>query len=249
MGAIAWDGYATDPDPEIHKDIPMWLRLAAEADGPILDVGCATGRVMIPLLEAGHSVDGIDPSEDALDILRRKLSARGLKAKLANQTMQSLDTERQYRLIIVPCGTIQIVLEREEQREALDRFYQHLAPGGRLVMTLYDYRADFSEVTKGAWKVRSERTQPDGTILEKAAQIVDWNLLEQTIEQYVRYRRYRGDNVVQEEICHAHERWYTKHELTLMLERACFRVDRVTGNYTDELAKDRDWVLTFHAHR
>src|ERR1044071_7686063 len=58
LGAIAWDGYATDPDPDIHKDIPMWLRIAAEAAGPILDVGCATGRVMLPLLEAGHIVDG-----------------------------------------------------------------------------------------------------------------------------------------------------------------------------------------------
>lgn len=58
LGATAWEGYASDPNEKIHPDLPMWREMAATTEGPILDIGCATGRVLIPLLEAGCDADG-----------------------------------------------------------------------------------------------------------------------------------------------------------------------------------------------
>ena len=249
LGAIAWEGYASDPNPEIHRDKPMWLRAAQEIGDPILDVGCATGRILIPLREAGFDVDGIDPSEDALAFCRSKLEARGLSANLACQTMQTLEMPRQYRLIIVPCGTIQIVLGREEAQEALKRLYEHLLPCGTLLLTLFNYDKGYPESDLGVWKFRSRRPQPDGTELEKCGIVYSWNLFEQTLEQQVRYRLYRGEAVVAEQICDAPERWYYVHEMGLMLERAGFVLERVTGEYSDAPAKDGDGVFTFWARR
>ena len=249
LGAIAWEGYASDPNPDIHTDKPMWLRMASAEPGPILDVGCATGRILIPLAEAGYDIDGIDPSEDALAICREKLAACNLKADVACQLMQTLDRRRRYQLIIVPCGTIQIVRERDAQQEAFRRFYEHLLPGGLLLLTLYNYGKGEDESSRGAWKIRSRRAQPDGTELEKAAIIHGWNLLEQTIQQQVRYRRYQGETVLEEQICEADERWYYVHEMTLMLECAGFAVERVCGNYTEEPARQENFVFTFHARK
>ena len=65
----------------------------------------------------------------------------------------------------------------------------------------------------------------------------------------VRYRRVRDGETVEEQPVAAPERWYFTHELELMLERAGFRVARVTGNYTEEPARDEDDVLAFFAER
>lgn len=249
LGALAWEGYASDPNPAIHTDKPMWLHAATEVGDPILDVGCATGRILIPLQEAGYDVDGIDPSEDALALCRNKLAERGLRATLLCQTMQSLEMPRQYRLIIVPCGTIQIVLGRDEQREALRRLWDHLLPNGILLLTLFNYGEGYAQSEMGHWKIRSRRLQPDGTELEKSAIIYSSNILEQTLHQQVRYRLYRGEEVIAEQVCEADERWYYVPEMTLMLERAGFVLERITGNYSDAPAKQEDTVFTFWARK
>ncbi|MDX1934093.1 MAG: methyltransferase domain-containing protein [Capsulimonadales bacterium] len=249
LGALAWEGYASDPNPEIHPDIPMWLQVANELGGPILDVGCATGRVLIPLVKAGFEVDGIDPSADALAICSRKLAERNLAVNLACQTMQTLNMARQYRAIFVPCGTIQLVVGRDAQKESISRLFAHLLPGGTLVMTLYNESGGVSESDVGVRKIRSRRKQPDGTELEKAVIIHSWNPDEQTVVQQVRYRLYRGEAILQEEICEANEQWYSVSELAQMLESAGFTVERVTGNYGDAPADATHYVYTFRAKK
>jgi hypothetical protein len=65
----------------------------------------------------------------------------------------------------------------------------------------------------------------------------------------VRYQRLRGEQVIEEQLCPAPERWYFKHEMTLMLERLGFRKIRVTGNYSDAEFSDPHYVMAFLARR
>lgn len=85
--------------------------------------------------------------------------------------------------------------------------------------------------------------------LEKTGIIHDGDRFQQTIRQQVRYRLYRGDVVVREEICEADERWYYPHELSLMLERAGFAVEAILGDYGAGSADARSYVMTCHARR
>ena len=118
-----------------------------------------------------------------------------------------------------------------------------------MLLTLFNYSGGDDKSEWGVWKLRSRRKQADGTELEKTAVIHSWNLLEQTLEQQVRYRLYQGETLLQEQICDTPERWYYVHELTLMLERAGFHVEKVTGEYSDAPAKSEDGVFTFWARK
>ena len=255
IGAIAWDGYATDPRPEIHPDREFFRQILKESGNPILDVGCGTGRLLIPYLSEGMEIEGADPMADQLAICQRKLDEAGLKTKLHQQAMQTLDTGRKYQTIMVPCGTIQIVLPREAQWEGLKRLYDHLLPSGLLILTLYSAFDDLKTENFGEWITRSRRIQPDGTILEKAGRILGVDKTHQTMEQQVRYRLLRGEledenaEIIDEHLCHADEQIFFIHELSLMLEKSDFKIEKITGNYTMEPYNDSHYVFAFFARK
>jgi SAM-dependent methyltransferase len=58
-------------------DLPYWLKVGREAGGPVLDLGCGTGRILLPLLEAGVDADGVDLHRPMLAYARRKAEATG----------------------------------------------------------------------------------------------------------------------------------------------------------------------------
>lgn len=244
LGAVAWELFSGE-DPGV--DYPFFRRAIEEGGEPALDVGCATGRLLLPLLQAGFDVDGVEPSEDMLTICRRRAVERGLTPALHRQTLQGLTLPRRYRTIIVPCGTIQLIAERAEAAEALRRCHVHLTPGGHLVLILYNRWRELERERVGEWVLRGRETLPDGTELAKDARVDASHLLEQRLVETVRYRVLRDGRVVEEQVSTAPERWYFVHEMTLLLERAGFHLVRVTGSYTDNPATDDHGVLAFVA--
>src|SRR6266566_1324936 len=80
QGWEGWDEYAPFYDWENaqtlgRRDVPFWRRIALEADGSVLELGCGTGRVSLPLARAGVSLVGIDRSAPMLDRAARRASA------------------------------------------------------------------------------------------------------------------------------------------------------------------------------
>ena len=109
MAAATWDYFETD-----YSDYGFYLDLIARGEGRALDVGCATGRLLIPYLKAGIDIEGVDSSEEMLSICRDKAARRGLAPVLYRQRMEALDLPHRYTTIIVPGGSFQLVTDREE---------------------------------------------------------------------------------------------------------------------------------------
>ncbi len=117
-------------------DIPFWIGLAETTGSPILELGCGTGRVMIPLLLAGFSVDGLDSNPTTLDRLSSHMSDHNLNAgELHRGRMQEFCIERLYNLIISPCNTFSTLSERDATK-TLENIGGHLKPKGTLVLDL-----------------------------------------------------------------------------------------------------------------
>src|SRR6267143_1470384 len=95
---------------------------------PALDLGCGTGRILIPLLAEGFDVDGCDISADMIALAKEQASSRGFKPRLSVQPMHELDLGRRYRTIYM-CGVYGIGGRRDYDREALGRAHRHLDPG------------------------------------------------------------------------------------------------------------------------
>jgi SAM-dependent methyltransferase len=241
LGALAWAQFSVD---EPGPDQGFFQGIIEQHAGPALDVGCGTGRLLIPSLLAGLEVDGIDPSAEMCLSLAAEC---GLTPQLYQQEMQHLDLARCYHTIFIPCGSIQLVVDRSQVFEALRRFHAHLVPEGVLVLTVYNRWREMEIEQVGHWTCSARHPLPDGTVLYKHVRVQSRNLLEQTVVYGVRYRRVQQRRIIEEQRCEAQERWYFKHELELMLERVGFRTLRVTGDYTDEAARDDHYVLAFAA--
>lgn len=115
---------------DYQDDLPFWLGLGKQQGDPILELGCGTGRVLVPLAEARHTVVGLDI--DPLMLMRcqgsipKELSSR-IHLFLGDLTSFHLGT--QFPLIILPCNTYSTLAE-EERRAALTCIRAHLKAGG-----------------------------------------------------------------------------------------------------------------------
>lgn len=140
------------PGGPVDGDVDFYLGLARETGGPVLDVGCGTGRVAVPLADDGHDVLGVDLSAPMLRIAeerRRTLPAEvAARLSLAQADMTTLSLGRDFALIVAPFRVFQFLLTTEAQRRALTAFRSHLRPGGRLVLDLFDPLLD--KVAPGA---------------------------------------------------------------------------------------------------
>lgn len=136
LGAAIRDGGPTE------GDIAFFQRLAVERGGPVLEIGCGTGRVAGALAAAGFDVVGVDRSAPMLRLAeaRRAAAPPEVAARLTYVLgdMTTLDLGRQFPLIVAPSRVFQFALTSGDQRAALRAFGAHLAPDGRLVLDLFD---------------------------------------------------------------------------------------------------------------
>lgn len=127
---------------DVGSDIDFYRRLAAETGGPILEVGCGTGRVATALVADGHEVVGVDLSAPMLRLAerRRETLPADAAARLSFQEadMATLDLGRQFALVVAPSRVFQFMLTTDAQRQALAALRSHLRPEGRLVLDLFD---------------------------------------------------------------------------------------------------------------
>lgn len=123
-------------------DIEFFAQLAAEVGGPVLEIGCGTGRVAGALAAAGFDVVGVDRSAPMLRLAeeRRGAAPPEVAARLTyvHADMATLRLAREFPLIVAPSRVFQFALTSGDQRAALKAFRSHLARDGRLVLDLFD---------------------------------------------------------------------------------------------------------------
>jgi 2-polyprenyl-3-methyl-5-hydroxy-6-metoxy-1,4-benzoquinol methylase len=83
-------------------DLPLWRVLLSATTGPSLEIGCGTGRVMLPLLQEGYRIDGIDSSAKMIELLNDKALGLGVETNVQVQSMEDLDKSRDYSFIFYP---------------------------------------------------------------------------------------------------------------------------------------------------
>lgn len=165
----------------------FYLDVIAQHGQPALDVGCGTGRLLLDYMQQGIDVDGMDNSPEMLDILRQKAATLGLTPRVYLQTMETLDLPRRYRTILVPSSSFQLLTEPADAAEALRRLYQHLEPGGVLVMSLYILGIDDAgqPIDQEEWTQEVVRPE-DGAIIRRWSRSVydHANQMEDTEDRY-----------------------------------------------------------------
>lgn len=123
-------------------DVDFYLREAKNARGPVLEVACGTGRILLRLLSESITVTGIDLSKSMLAILKRKATSLGLQPTVQVADMRDFKLEKKFRLIIVPYRSFLHLREDEDRKKTLLNFKEHLESGGRLILHTYNPSED-----------------------------------------------------------------------------------------------------------
>lgn len=159
QGYEGWDDYAPFYDWENaqtlgKRDVPFWRRLALGVDGPVLELGCGTGRVTFPLARAGVRMVGIDMSAGMLAVAarrRRRLRAVVSMAFVRGDIRHLPLRRRRFPLVIAPYGILQSLLKERDLAQTLEAVRDVLTPGGlfglELVADLTTWREYANRVT------------------------------------------------------------------------------------------------------
>src|SRR5512139_1238449 len=117
-------------------DIDFFVNEAAKSKGEVLELMSGTGRVSIPLLEAGIKLTCVDLSAGSNAILREKLVQKGLQTDVYQMDVCELDLPKKFDMAIIPFHSFAHITSLQDQRRALERIHTHLSPGGTFICTL-----------------------------------------------------------------------------------------------------------------
>lgn len=225
---------------------------------PALDVGCGSGRLLLPYLQAGLDVDGCDISADMLAVCREKATQKGLAPRLYEQAMHALDLPRSYKTIII-CGSFGLGGDRQQDLAALRRFHQYLEPGGVLAFDLdIPYRHHYWQYTDEEkrrqlpeeWSpVLDRKRAADGTAYELRKRLVAFDPLELTMTNQIRIDLRREGQLIKQEAHTLKGCLYFKNETLSMLREAGFGGIIVQGDFTEAAAAPEHNNLVFIARK
>jgi SAM-dependent methyltransferase len=135
----------------------------------VLELGCGNGRILLPLLEAGYEITGIDASAGMLAELRRKAAARGLVPVVARMDTRTLGFDAAFGVVLCPYSLITYHVTDDDVARLLAGARRALRPGGRLVVDAFvprpvaagvDWRLDYRRPYADGVLVRSKRVTP-----------------------------------------------------------------------------------------
>lgn len=253
-GWHGWDDYAPFYDWENARtlgraDVPFWRRVAAGVSGPVLELGCGTGRVSLPLARAGVSVVGIDRSTAMLE--RAATRVHALRRRRGANASGSLSLVRgdiralpfatgQFDLVLAPYGILQSLLSDRDLAATLRSVASVLAPGGTfgldLVPDVPNWREYRNKIQmRGRAAGGAHLTLVESVTQDTRARLTTFN------QRYIR----RVGTAVSERSFDLTFRTLPVKSMTRRLERAGFVVDRVLGDYRGRPWDERAdvWII------
>lgn len=224
-----------------QDDVAFYVDRAQQVDGPVLELGCGTGRVYLELLRAGVDADGIDRSTAALSFLRETATEAGLEPTVWQDDMTELATSRSYDLVICPFNTVQELLAFDDRMSMFEAVDEVLASGGEFVFDVFVPNFEYICATYGEWQSATVTFRGETHEYRTRARLVD------EVHQVAEVEEAVTGPVV--EFTDSHRMTLLPHdELTALARLSPFDEWTVTGDFTDEPIEDghtsQVWALS-----
>lgn len=186
-------------------DLPFYLELAKKSGGPVLEIGCGTGRVLLPIARAGIEVHGVDNSKAMLGVLKKRVASEGPSVRrrvhVHRGDMRKFRLKKRFALVMFPFRPLQHMHTLEDQLAALRTAAFHLDRGGRLAFDVFypKYEMIFSGIGQEFPEMEWPAAGKPGMIVRRFFRKDSVDKIKQAIYITFLYRTYQGDSIVQEE--------------------------------------------------
>lgn len=215
-GTLCTEFYNADKKFATQDEVDFYKSLFNRSD-LILEPMCGSGRLLIPLMQEGYTIHGIDNSPQMLKSCKERASKFGLAPILFEGKIEQITLPNKYDGIIIPFGSFQLFYPRRLAFQILEKFKTFLKPNGKLVMDLFvPWDALWQNNEEG--KNNREVTTEDGSVIK-----IDNHNTANKYEQYIlgnsTYTKLVDGKVVTQEKEQMYICWYYHYEMELILEK------------------------------
>ncbi len=219
------------------EDVAFYVRECRAAAGPVLELGCGTGRITVPLVQAGLRVVAADSS---LPMLRRLQERRGRmlspaesgRLQIVAMDMRRIGFAERFSRILCPFSLLTYLVKEKERRIFLQEVKEHLAPGGRMLLDVFTPDEELHALPDDRCVLDYRREIPGGWVLERRKQIRKKNRPDQVHSIFRFYRFYRPDGILEKEIRTEEDiRYFRRADLHAWLESQGFLVAAEYGDF------------------
>jgi SAM-dependent methyltransferase len=216
-----------------RTDVGFYLDAARESGSPVLELGCGTGRILIPTARAGIDITGLDGSPRMLSLCRERLAAEpaGVQSRvqLVQAPLTAFDLGRSFRLVTIPFRPFQHLLTVDDQLACLACIRRHLAPEGRLVFDLFNPSIDAIVNSPVGVEMNHEPefTTPDGRRVIRCNKTIEQDRYNQVGHHELIYNVTHPDGRTERLVHSFALRYLFRFEAEHLLVRAGFQVEQI----------------------
>ena len=234
------------------QDVAFYRDAAREYGDPILELGCGTGRISMALAEAGKRITGLDLSERMLERAVQKRAALHVEARervhLIQGDMAKFDLGEKFRLVIIPFRPFQHLLEVQQQVECLGCVRKHLAPGGRLILDVFQTDAErMHDPIHQREAVVAEYRSHDGREVRISERVTAFHRAEQRNDVEMIFSIGHPGGRKERLVFAWTLRYFFRYEIEHLLARCGFKVTALYGNFDRTPVRDDSPEMIFVA--
>jgi SAM-dependent methyltransferase len=220
----------------VLSDIPYGLdfycTLARETNGPVLDIACGTGRIMLPCLEAGVDIEGLDLYEPMLKRLRTKAAARNLAPRLHQADMSNYSLPRFFGLVMIPFNAFIHNMTQQAQISCLKCCREHLSQGGKLVFDTFFPSLEIVGAPQNTRVLEGDFPHPNTGLPMRMYDTRTFDRVAQVQYSLNELELLAADGGIQSVIrTQVNSRYIYKHEMELLLRVAGFSRWEIYGDF------------------
>jgi len=238
-----------------RRDVDFYLQRSREAAGKILEIGCGTGRILIPVVRDRGQVVGLDLSRHMLARCEEKLEREPPevreRATLVCASMTDFLLEDAFALAIVPFRPLQHLIPVDTQLACLRSINAHLVMGGKLVFDLF--QVDVARLLDPRYREEvedlPETELPDGRKLRRTNRLVAVHRAEQISDVEIVYYLTGTDGKTERLVQAFPFRYFFRYEVEHLLARCGFKLLDLFGDFDESPLTDESPEMIFVAEK
>lgn len=236
-------------------DVKFYTEYCSEISGEVLELGCGTGRILIPIAQSGQKITGLDLSDHMLNQCRAKLEKQAdevaQRVRLVQADMTQFKIGRFFELIIIPFRPFQHLISVEDQISCLRSIHDHLTDSGRLIIDFFQVDMKFMSSIELSVEVEdmAEVELADGRKLRRSHRIVALHPARQFNDVEMIYYLTDTDGKIERIVQAFPFRYFFRYEVEHLLHRCGFTIVELYGDMDKSPLTDGSPEMIFVAEK